>query len=134
MSDQIPYLSDEELEKLMADAEAESMIKAPDDLEEKVIARIVRTERKKTVDFASYCLRVGFGVAAAIAFLCIVPSISRQGVTGTTGISETIEISEKEIPTKDEVLKGKEVKTKEEVLNSLNKPSPYDQLRSYFEW
>ena len=31
MSDQIPYLSDEELQKLIADAEQETAVKAPDD-------------------------------------------------------------------------------------------------------
>ena len=127
MSDQIPYLSDEELQKLMADAEEESTIKAPDDLEDKVIARIVSIERKKTISFTGYCARVGFGVAAAIALLCIAPFASGNRVI------ETNTFFTREIPTKDEVLKGKEAKTKEEVLNSLKQPSPYEQLRSYFE-
>ena len=142
MSDQIPYLSDEELQKLMTDAEKENEIKAPDDLEDKVIARIVSIERKKTISFAGYCARVGFGVAAAIALLCIAPFASGSRMTEGGGTISVVEITEpaahdtffaREIPTKDEVLKGKEVRTKEEVLNSLKQPSPYEQLRSYFE-
>ena len=130
MSDNIPYLSDDELQMLMADVEAEAPVKAPDDLEEKVIARIVSRERKKTVDFTTYCLRVGFGVAAAIALLCIVPFIpERQVSEPVLNILNT----EREIPTRDEVLAGKTVKSREEVLGELDQPGLYEQLKSYFD-
>jgi hypothetical protein len=130
MSDQIPYLSDEELEKLIAGAEAETIIKAPDDLEDKVIARIESSERKKTVDFATYCLRVGFGVAAAIALLTIVPSVPERQFELPT--KDTV-LVEKEIPTREEVLGNKTVLSKEEVLNGEKEPRLIDEIKNYFD-
>ncbi len=130
MSDQIPYLSDEELQKLIAGAEAEANIKAPDDLEDKVIARIESSERKKTVDFATYCLRVGFGVAAAIALLTIVPLIPERQVTFP---ARDAVVLEKDIPTRQDVLGDKTILTKEEVLNGEKEPGLIDEIKNYFD-
>lgn len=133
MSDQIPYLSDEEIQKLMASVEAEAPVKAPDDLEEKVIARIVSRERKKTVDFTRYCLRVGFGVAAAIALLCLVPFVSDGKIMHSVlpkELAESTGLLADGIPSRDEVL-GTGVKSKEEVLKGLNEPSLFEELKSY---
>ena len=130
MRDQIPYLSDEELQKLIAGTEAETCVKAPDDLEEKVIARIESRERKKTVDFATYCLRVGFGVAAAIALLSIVPFIPARQVTPPA--RETV-VSEKEIPTREEVLGSRQKLTREEVLRGEKEPTLIDEIKDYFD-
>ena len=130
MSDQIPYLSDEELEKLIAGVENEPQVTAPDDLEDKVIARIVSNERKKTISFAGYCLRVGFGVAAAVALLCVVPFISQRQIIES--LQETA-LLEKEIPTKEEVLKGRASKTKEEALQEANQPSLFEELKDYID-
>ena len=130
MSDQIPYLSDEELEKLIAGVEKEPMVSAPDHMDEKVIARITSIERKKTISFAGYCLRVGFGVAAAVALLCVVPFISqRQIIEPLLGTA----LLEKEIPTKKEVLKGRDARTKEEVLLEANQPSLFEEIKNYFD-
>ncbi len=130
MSDQIPYLSDEELQKLIEGAEAETEIKAPDDLESKVIARIESRERKKTVDFATYCLRVGFGVAAAIALLTIVPFIPERQVTLPAMDDVTVA---KEIPTREEVLGGRSTLTREEVLRGEKEPGLIDEIKKYFD-
>ncbi len=130
MSDQIPYLSDEELQKLMADAERDTAVKAPDDLEEKVIARIESREKKKTVEFARYCVRVAFGVAAAIALLCIVPNLPKA--TFMKPVAEPVLI-EKEIPTRDQVIGDRKIPTREEALAGVNEPSLIDELKSYFD-
>ncbi len=130
MSDQIPYLSDEELQKLMADVEAKAPVKAPDDLEEKVIAGIVSIERKKTISFARYCLRVGFAVAAAVALICVVPFTSQHQITDSL---PDIALLEKEIPTKEQVLKGREVRSKEEVLREVNQPTLFEELKNYID-
>ena len=130
MSDQIPYLSDEELQKLMAEAELETSVRAPEDLEEKVIARIESRECKKTIDFAGYCARVAFGVAAAIALLCLAPSIPEGKVTDVIVV---VTPPEKEIPTREEVLGNKTIKTREEALSGNNAEKLVNQIISYFE-
>lgn len=130
MSDQIPYLSDEELQKLIADAEQETAVKAPDDLEEKVIARIESREKKKTVEFARYCARVAFGVAAAIALLCIVPNLPKAEVVKP--VAESV-FMEKEIPTRDQVIGDRKILTREEVLSGAERPNLIDELKSYFD-
>ena len=130
MRDQISYLSDEELQKLIAGAEAETNVKAPDDLEEKVIARIESRQRKKTVDFATYCLRVGFGVAAAIALLTIVPFIPARQITPPA--RETV-VTEKEIPARETVIGGKSTLTREEVLKGEKEPNLIDEIKDYFD-
>ena len=130
MSDQIPYLSDEELQKLIEGAEAETDVKAPDDLEDKVIARIESRERRKTVDFTTYCLRVGFGVAAAIALLTIVPFIPQRQVTPPAMDDVTVA---KEIPTREEVLGSKTALTREEVLRGEKEPGLIDEIMKYFD-
>ena len=129
MSDQIPYLSDEELQKLIADAE-QTTVKAPDDLENKVIARIESRERKKTVEFAWYCARVAFGVAAAIALICLVPSLPRAN---NVDFTMTPVRQEKEIPTREEVLGEIEIKTREEVLSSDKDRRLLDEIYNYFD-
>lgn len=133
MSDQIPYLSDEELQKLMASVEAEAPVKAPDDLEEKVIARIVSRERKKTVDFTRYCLRVGFGVAAAVALLCIVPFASGNHFDPSVEMAGNAALFTEVIPTKAEVLKHGADQTKEEVLKGLNQPTMFEEIKNYVD-
>ena len=133
MSDQIPYLSDEELQKLMASVEAEAPVKAPDDLEEKVIARIVSRERKKTVDFTRYCLRVGFAVAAAVALLCIVPFVSGDHFGKTVAEVGSAALLTETIPTKAEVLKSQTIQTKEEVLKGLNQPTMFEEFKKYVD-
>lgn len=123
MSDKIHYLSDEELNNLIGSVESEPLIKAPANLDRKVIAVIESGERKKTVDFYKYCARVGFAVAAAIALICIVPYIPEFKVELPQ--HESVVASSK-APSREEVLLSKEIKTREEVLNG-------DKRTGYFE-
>ncbi len=76
----IPYLSDDELDKLIMDIEGKEQVQAPAGIERNVLSFIEFKKRRKTAEFGMYCLRVGFAVAAAIALVCIAPSISDSGV------------------------------------------------------
>lgn len=127
MSDKIHYLSDEELNKLMADVEAEGLYEAPADLEDKVIYTLVERQKKKNLSFAAYCMRVGFGVAAAILLLLIVPS------TPTYVPEKTYVPQEKSIPSRDEVLGSMEKSpTKEEVISAREK-SYFEEAKQYLD-
>ena len=99
-------------------------------LEEKVIARIESREKKKTVEFARYCVRVAFGVAAAIALLCIVPNLPKAEVVKP--VAESV-FMEKEIPTRDQVIGDRKILSREEVLSGAERPNLIDELKSYFD-
>jgi hypothetical protein len=116
MSDKkiIPYLSDDELNKLIMDIEGKELVQAPAGIERKVLSFIEFKKRRKTVEFSKYCLRVAFAVAAAIALVCIVPFIpesqaripSREDAVFTrNAVSREEVLSSRPAPTKEEVLK-----------------------------
>lgn len=103
------YLTDEELNQLISEAEADLMPAPPDltdnilkairdsEEQETVVQRpeelskeITKIKRKKNLDFAAYCFRVGMAAAAAIAFIFIMPDWEREDV--------------REYPTREEVL------------------------------
>ncbi len=130
MSDKIHYLSDEELNSLIGDVEAEKLIEAPADLDKKVIAVITSSERRKTVDFYKYCARVGFAVAAAIALICIVPYIPEFKVEMPNRADSFVS---EDVPSREEVLSSKEIKSKEEVLSKGNRLSYLEETESYIE-
>ena len=82
------------------------------------------------MDFATYCLRVGFGVAAAIALLTIVPFIPARQITPPA--RETV-VTEKEIPARETVIGGKSTLTREEVLKGEKEPNLIDEIKDYFD-
>ncbi len=130
MSDKIHYLSDEELNNLIGNVEAETLIEAPANLDQKVIAVITSSERRKTVDFYKYCIRVGFAVAAAIVFICIVPFIPEFKVEMPSRANSFVS---EDIPSREEVLFSKEIKSKEEVLGKEKRQSYFEETESYIE-
>lgn len=83
------YLTDEELEQLILDVEAGELVAAPPELTQNVVnvlfekikddqasTRIKKSqEYKKRKEFAAYCIRVGMSVAAAVAFIMIIPKL-----------------------------------------------------------
>ncbi len=104
------YLSDEELNKLIAEAENEGLAEAPESISEKVLAEIVteasiQTEkdnpagrqRNKQAEFYKFTYKVVLSVAAAILLMTVIPM-------------------SKVSPSRDEVLQGIEVKSRDEVL------------------
>ena len=79
------YLSDEELKELMSDAEAD-ILPAPPELTEKIIKAIqtevlpdkkgkTKTVKSKKQEYIAYCFRVSTIVAAAVAFIFIMPNL-----------------------------------------------------------
>ena len=69
MSEHNTYLTDEELEQLIADVEANEMITAPPGMMEEILAGI---QHKKKI-FQLYCFRVITSAAAAILLLFPLP-------------------------------------------------------------
>ncbi len=110
----IPYLSDEELDRLIMDIENEEPVQAPAGIERNVLSFIEHKKRIKTAEFGRYCVRVGFAVAAAIALVCIVPFIPD---TKAVIPSREDAVMERTVISRDEVLKSKTVMTKQEALS-----------------
>ena len=82
------YLTDDQLQHLIADVESREMVAAPVDLAEQILAGMVRVEdggsQKPVMDsqkadrqreFRTYCIRVAASVAACIALLFTVPAL-----------------------------------------------------------
>jgi hypothetical protein len=122
MTTKTDYLSDEELMNLISDVEVNMQVQAPSNLTDNVVASIEAYERKKTVSFCQYCLRVGFAVAAAIALISIVPLV-HDSVPRLPAREYTM--SEKKVESRDEVVTRRGIKSKDEVLR--------DRETSYFE-
>lgn len=105
------YLTDEELNQLISETEAD-LIPAPPELTDNILKAIkepgkqeaeiiqcpeealskekAKIKRKKNLDFAAYCFRVGMAAAAAIVFIFIMPDWEMEDV--------------REYPTREEVL------------------------------
>ena len=109
----IPYLSDDELDKLITDIEGKELVQAPAGIERNVLSFIEYKKRRKTIEFGKYCIRVGFAVAAAIALVCIVPFIPE---TQARIPSREDTVSERYVVSREEVLEKRFIQTKEEVL------------------
>lgn len=75
MSENLDYLSDEELLRLIDCAEGDGLLSAPHDLKENVLTEIPRLEVRQTnsknakKQFYRYCARVALGCAASLAIL-----------------------------------------------------------------
>lgn len=68
------YLSDEELERLIADVEQNELVAAPPDLMEGILSGI---ETTTILEFRRYCFRVLTSVAAAVAILFLLPGLGK---------------------------------------------------------
>lgn len=99
------YLSEEELEKLILDVEEETLINAPPDFLGNILISIDGTKKKKT-EFRKYCFKAISSMAAAIAFLILIPGISGM--------------KEREIPSKEAII-SESVQTREEVTGNSGK-------------
>jgi len=76
LSEHNTYLSDEELEQLIAEVEANEIVSAPPNLMTDVLAKVETRTRTKSKEFQLYCFRVITSVAAAILLLFMLPGIS----------------------------------------------------------
>lgn len=75
-----PYLSDEALERLIAQVEAEPvLLRTPGEFKNDIMRQIsLKKKRKKNVELFSYSLKVFAAVAAALTIVFIVPESFRQ--------------------------------------------------------
>ncbi len=126
----IPYLSDDEIDKLIMDIEGKELVKAPAGIERKVLSFIEFKKRRKTTEFGMYCLRVGFAVAAAIALVCIVPSIPDAGIKVS---SREEVVFNRYAVSRNEVLESRTVPTREEVLKKDNGEGYLEETESYIQ-
>lgn len=99
------YLSDEELEQLIAHIEQKELVAAPPDLMEDILGRMevmltsseevpeVRrgiTERQKIKEFRSYCFRVVTSVAATVAMIFLLPKLGNLQWTDVSATKQVI--------------------------------------------
>jgi len=102
MSVENKYLTDEELTALILEVEEKEFVSAPPEFVSDVMAKITKAEEKrKTVEFRRYCIRVLGSVAAAIALLFWMPDIEPKKID--------------ELPSRQELI-GKTI-TREEALD-----------------
>ncbi len=90
-----PYLSDEALERLIAQIEAEpALLRPPGEFKNDIMKQIrVKKKRKKNVELFSYSLKVFAAAAAALTIVLIVPeSIRPEGAAqGQTWVMQNKE-------------------------------------------
>ncbi|MBQ2900392.1 MAG: hypothetical protein IJE49_00905 [Agathobacter sp.] len=102
MSVENKYLTDEALTALILEVEEKEFVSAPPEFVSDVMAKITKAEEKrKTVEFRRYCIRVLGSVAAAIALLFWMPDIEPKEI--------------EELPSRQELI-GKTI-TREEALD-----------------
>lgn len=126
----IPYLSDDELSKLISDVEGKELVQAPAGIERKVISFIEHKKRRKTAEFSTYCLRVAFAVAAAIALVCLVPFIPDTGAKLPTRKEV---VSERYVVSREEVLSVRTVPAKEEVLKKNSDTGHLEETEAFIQ-
>ncbi len=138
------YLTDEELNQLISEAEAD-LIPAPPELADNILSAIrdseeqetvvqrpeeelsketTKIKRKKNLDFVAYCFRVGMAAAAAIAFIFIMPYLPGLDMGGDADDSYA-EMNLWEAEPLNEVQYAeyealRNCPTREEVLNDAN--------------
>lgn len=129
----IEYLSDDDLNELIINIENEPQIQAPSYIDRNVISIVETAERRKVLNFRLYCARVGFAVAVAILFVCIVPLVSNL----KSDILSNGYFAEESLDSKEDVLALKPVKTKQEVMKEVNDPGYFEKteisIRSHID-
>lgn len=98
-----PYLSDEALERLIAQVEAEpALLHPPGEFKNDIIRQIhLKKKRKKNVELFSYSLKVFAAAAAALMIVLIVPESVRP--EESVGQGQTWSIQKEQDPSKQTV-------------------------------
>ena len=140
MTENVNYISDDELERLICQVEESELVTAPPDLMENIleaaelmdkppakVTAVPAASRKK--EFYAYCFRVITSVAAAVALVFLLPDLTNRmsingiysqehvdkwDVVGTVPVQEEVV---KNVPDKAAVVDTKPTPSKEEVLN-----------------
>ena len=126
----IPYLSDDDLNKLIMDIEGKELVQAPAGIERNVLSFIEFKKRRKTVEFSTYCLRVACAVAAAIAIVCIVPFIPETKASIPPREEAVIE---RNVITREEVLSSRPAPTREEVLKKSSNTGHLEETENFIQ-
>ena len=125
MTDKFNYISDAELEQLIARVEQEELVAAPPDLMDNILEAV--GTRKQ--EFRMYCFRVITSVAAAVALVFVMPELTDRMNLKAVPVAEPVSKSDvvemipvqaevvKTVPDKDMVVAAKPIPSKEEVLN-----------------
>lgn len=100
MEDKIKeYLSDEELEKLVLDVEAHSMLSAPSYLKDEIVEQVVQEQKRekqkrihKKLSLWLYSAEVGLVAAAAIAFMFLIPTENKKPESGNHMEQESVSV------------------------------------------
>lgn len=99
------YLSDEELNALIAETESEGLVQAPKGLHAEVMKKIDRdpaaSQKERKADFYKFTYKVVLSVAAALLLMTLLP--------------RTIDTTPR-VPTKEEVMKDRE---REPILDKI---------------
>lgn len=122
------YLTEEELQQLISEVEAEELIAAPPDLKENILNTVSGKNDNPTVDFrkykrrefAGYCFRVCVSVAAAVAIIFLIPYFPGFGMEK----DDTQQSDKPDIMYEQDMFgfnqEDRDYPTKEEVLNETN--------------
>ena len=105
MIENLNYISDDELEQLIAQVEQEELVTAPPDLTDRILEATVKSSAARRKEFYAYCFRVVTSVAAAVALVFLLPQMTDR--------AEVV----KPVPDKATVMAAEVTPTKEEVLN-----------------
>ena len=81
------YLTDQELEALIAQVETEELIPAPPELAEVILERV----EEKKAEFRKYCIRVAVASAAAILLVFCKPAGTAASLQEMPGKAEWME-------------------------------------------
>lgn len=98
------YLTDDELAKLISEAECEDMPPAPENIMEDILLRIDKRKKNKASEYRLYCAKVIVSVAASVAFVLTVPFFKGYERVEYPDKSEVIT----ESISKEEYLNGKD--------------------------
>lgn len=126
MTEEVKYLTDEELEKMMEAIEKEDLVMAPPELLSDVLKKIETKDTKlPKSDFMLYSIRVIAAMAASLVLLFVIPD--------SVPLPDR-KSPQRNIPAKEEIVEHGNVKSKEEVLNSGGISSAAKILKSFVNY
>ncbi len=126
------YLSDEELNALIAETESEGLVQAPKGLHAEVISRIDRnpapSHKESKTEFYTFTYKVVLSVAAALLLMTLLP----RTIDTTRPVPSREEVLRERAATGEiHILPQKQPPTKDEIQNVLNKKDLITMLEDY---